>query len=71
MEMQQTSWAIDKIWKGLLKFDMCFSYGDEDRGNLQWWPGTVIRILREARTYATVKIEWDKECFRDGDREVS
>ncbi len=30
MEMQQTSWAIDKIWKGSFKIDMCFTYGDED-----------------------------------------
>jgi hypothetical protein len=33
--------------------------------------GTVIRILREERTYVTVEIKWDKECMREGDREVS
>jgi hypothetical protein len=27
IEMQQTSWAIDKIHKGSFKIDMCFSYG--------------------------------------------
>ncbi len=48
---------------------MCFSYGDEDGEILQWCQGTVIRILREEATYVTVKIKWDKECLREGDRE--
>ena len=30
MEMQQTSWAIDKIRMGSFNIDMCFSYGDDD-----------------------------------------
>jgi hypothetical protein len=30
IEMQQTSWAMDKIRKGSFKNDMCFTYGDED-----------------------------------------
>ncbi len=30
MEMQQTSWAVDKICMGSFKSDMCFSYGDKD-----------------------------------------
>jgi hypothetical protein len=71
MEMQQTSWANNKIWKGLFKIDMCFSYGKENGEILQRCQGTVIRILREERTYVTVEIKWDKECLRDGDREVS
>jgi hypothetical protein len=50
---------------------MCFSYGDEDGEILQWCQGAVIRVLREDRTYAIVEIKWDKECFREGDREVS
>ena len=69
MEMQQTSWAIDKIQKGSFKIDMCFSYGDKDGEILQWCQGTVIRILREETTYLTVEIKWDKECLREGDRE--
>ena len=36
MEMQQTSWAIDKIRMGSFKIDMCFSYGDDDGEILQW-----------------------------------
>jgi hypothetical protein len=71
MEMQQTSWAINKIWKGLFKIDMCFSYGDEDGEILQWCQGTVVRILRKERTCVTAETKWDKECLRDGDREVS
>ena len=30
MEMQQTSWAVDKICTGSFKIDMCSSYGDKD-----------------------------------------
>jgi hypothetical protein len=30
MEMQQTNWAVDKIYKGSFRIDMCFSYSDED-----------------------------------------
>ncbi len=71
MAMPQTSWVIDKIWKGSFKIDMCFTYGDEDGEILQWCQGTFIRILREERTYVTVEIKWDKECMREGDREVS
>ncbi len=50
MEMQQTCWAINKIWKGSFKIDMCFTYGDEDKEILQWCQGTAIKILREERT---------------------
>ena len=71
MEMQQTSWAIDKIWAGSFQIDMCFAYGDEDGEVLQWCQGTVLKILREEKTSVTVEIKWDKECLREGDREVS
>jgi hypothetical protein len=73
MEMQQTSWAIDKIWVGSFKIDMCFAYDDEDGEvlQLQWCQGTVLKILREEKTSVTVEIKWDKECLREGDREVS
>ena len=27
--------------------------------------------MQEERTYVTVEIKWDKECLREGDREVS
>jgi hypothetical protein len=47
------------------------TYGDEDGEILQWCQGTVLRILQEGRTYVTVEIKWDKECLREGDREVS
>ncbi len=60
MEMQQTSWAIDKIRTGSFKVDMCFSYGDEDGEILQWCQGTVMRILKEERTFAIVQIKWDE-----------
>ena len=62
MEMQQTSWcAIDKIRTGLFTTDMCFSYGDEDGEILQWCQGTVMRILKEERTFAIVQIKWDEK----------
>jgi hypothetical protein len=35
MEMQQTSWEIDKIRMSLFKIDKCFSYGDDDGEILQ------------------------------------
>jgi hypothetical protein len=50
---------------------MCFCYSDEDGETLQWCQGTVIKVLREDRTYVTIEIKWDKECLREGDREVS
>jgi hypothetical protein len=33
--------------------------------------GLLTRILQEERTYVPVEIKWDKECLREGDREVS
>ncbi len=30
--MLQMSGAVDKIWKGSFKIDMCFSYGDDAKG---------------------------------------
>ncbi len=58
MEMQQTSWAIDKIRIGSFKIDMCFSYGNEDGEILQLCQGTVMRILKEERTFDIVQIKW-------------
>ena len=71
MEMQQTSWAIDKIRRGLFKIDMCFSYGDDDGDVLQWCQGTVVKVLKEEKNYVTVEIKWDRECLREGDSETS
>jgi hypothetical protein len=45
MEMQQTSWAIDKIQKGSFKIDMCFSYGDEDGEILQWCQEETLQTV--------------------------
>ena len=71
MEMQQTSWAIDKIRLGSFKIDMCFSYGDDYGEILQWCQGTVTKILKEERTFAIVQIKWDKKCLREGDNETT
>jgi hypothetical protein len=71
MEMQQTSWAIDKVRKGSFRIDMCFSYGDEDGNILQWCQGTVIKVLNEEKTFVTIQINWDKECLKEVDREIS
>jgi hypothetical protein len=47
---------------------MCFSYGDKDGEILQLCQGTVLRVLKEERTSATLEIKWD---LRKGDREMS
>jgi hypothetical protein len=70
IEMQQTSWAVDKICMGSFKIDMCFSYGDEDGEILQWCQGTVVRVLKEENNFVIVEIKWDKECLREGGREI-
>ncbi len=57
MEMQQTSWAIDRIRMGPFKIDMCFSYGDDDGEILQWCQGAVLRILKEKKTFVIVQIK--------------
>jgi len=51
--------------------DMCFSYGDDDGEILQWCQGTVMKILKEAQTFVTVQIKWDKKCLREGDNETT
>ncbi len=71
MEMQQTSWAIDKIRMGPFKIDMCFSYGDDDGEILQWCQGTVLRILKKEKTCVIVQIKWDSKCLREGDNETT
>ena len=71
MEMQQTSWAVDKICTGPFNIDMCFSYGDDDEEVLQWCQGKVVRVLKVDKTFVVVEIKWDKECLREGDREVT
>ena len=35
-EMQETSWSLDRIWKGGFKIDTCFSYTEEGQSLLQW-----------------------------------
>jgi hypothetical protein len=55
MEMQQTSWEIDKIIMGSFKIDMCFSYGDDNGEILQWCQGTVMRILKEEKHLSLFK----------------
>ena len=70
MEMQQTSWAIDKIHRGSFKIDMCFSYGDDDGDVLQWCQATVVKVLKEEKHCVTVEIKWDRECLREGDSET-
>ena len=65
MEMQQTSWAIDKIHR------VCFSYGDNDGDVLQWCQETVVKVLKNEKNYVTVEIKWDRECLREGGSETS
>ncbi len=69
MEKQQTSWAVDKICMGSFKIDMCFSYGDKD--GLQWYQGTDVRVMKEENNFVIVEIKWDKECLREGSREIT
>jgi hypothetical protein len=65
MEMQQTSWAIDKIHR------VCFSYGADDGDVLQWCQETVVKVLKNEKNYVTVEIKWDRECLREGGSETS
>jgi hypothetical protein len=46
-------------------------YGDKDGDILQWCQGSVIKVLKEEKTFVTVQIKWDKECLKEGDREIS
>jgi hypothetical protein len=71
MEMQQMSWAVDKICMGSFKIDMCFSYGDEDSEILQWCQGTVARVLKVENKFVILEIKWVKECLREGDRKIT
>jgi hypothetical protein len=71
MEMQQRTWAVDKICMGSFKIDLCFSYGDKDGEILQWCQGTVVRVLKEENNFIIVEIKWDKKCLREGDREIT
>ncbi len=71
MVMQQTSWAVDKICMGSFKNDMCFSYGDEDGEISQLCQGAVVRVLKEENNFVIREIRWDKECLREGDREIT
>jgi hypothetical protein len=54
MEMQQTSWAVDKICMGSFEIDMCFSYGDKDNEILRWCQRTVVRVLKEEKNFVIV-----------------
>ena len=50
---------------------MCLSYGDDNGENLQWCQGTVLRILKEEKTFVIVQIKWDSKCLREGDNETT
>ena len=32
---------------------------------------TVVKVLKEEKTYATAEIKWDRECLREGFSETS
>jgi hypothetical protein len=66
-ELQQTSWAIEKIRAGSFKLDMCFMYNDDSNDILQWCQGTITRIVKEKNNCVWVDVEWDKECLKQGD----
>ena len=44
MEMQESSWPVEKILQGGFKIDMCFHCQDE---TLQWYRGIVQSIVRD------------------------
>jgi hypothetical protein len=70
-ELQQTSWAIEKIRAGLFKLDMCFMYNDDSDDILQWCQGTISRIVREKNNCIWVDVKWDKECLKQGDADMT
>jgi hypothetical protein len=47
MEMQETSWPLERIRKGYFKIDMCFDYKDNGESMLQWCQGTVVKVLKD------------------------
>ena len=32
---------------------------------------TVVKVMKEEKTYVTMEIKWDRECLREGDSEIS
>lgn len=71
MELQQTSWAIEKIRCGSFKLDMCFLYNDDNNEILQWCQGTIIKIIKEKETFVIVAVKWEEECLKPGDMKVT
>jgi hypothetical protein len=66
MEMQESSWPVDKILKGGFKIDMCFHCVD---GTLQWYRGVVQSIVRDkSKTKNTIEVMilWDEEQIDEG-----
>jgi hypothetical protein len=66
MEMQESSWPVDKILKGGFKIDMCFHCVD---GTLQWYRGVVQSVVRDkSKTKNTIEvmIHWDEEQIDEG-----
>ena len=51
---------------------MLFEYNEDDGPVLQWCQGVVIEIVGEPRSkHVIVKIEWKKECLKDGDPKIT
>ncbi len=61
MEMQESSWLVEKILQGGFKINMCFLCQDE---TLQWYCGIVQSIVHDkSKTKNTigVMILWDED----------
>ena len=74
MEMQETSWAIEKNsnWIMIFKLDLCFLYYNDDCNDiLQWCQGTIIKVVKEKGTFVVVEVKWEEECLKPGDIEVT
>ncbi len=53
---------------------LCCAQEDSNRQNSENMlvcQGTVVKGLKEEKTYGTAEIKWDRECLREGDSEPS
>jgi hypothetical protein len=72
MEMQESSWPVERILDDGFKIDMCFEYRDDEGTKmLQWCRGVIESIISDKSltgNYIVVMIKWNDEYVKQGDR---
>ena len=73
MEMQEFSWPLEKIRKGLFKIDMCFKMVDGGERMLQWCQGTVVKLIKDKaeNNFMVVDVKWKAEAVRCVEEEIT